>query len=226
MPCSFSREPAREASVTTEYMKIEGGVGTRKKLRFGYMIEALLKSRRSAGLETGCHRPDEDVNMYLASLLCRYAERCDVHADYIVPYESDLFERVQDAGECRAKYMIYRHNADHLLLSLGLFGNAWLRNEQENAFAWAPDRNTVIGRGKNYYSMASTYATRLGEGRRGLDEIMAKLEIGFEDYLTILETLRGEQFNLRQIFTIGEWYHFCKELGVSPGGDSATGPSG
>lgn len=208
----------------TEYMHIEGGLGTRKKLRFGFMIESLLKSRQSAGLETGCHRPDEDVNMYLASLLCRYAECAEVHADYIVPYETDLHARVSEARECRAKYRIYRHNADHLLLSLGLFGNAGLRSERENSFAWSPDRNTVIGRGKSYYGMASTYATRLSAGNRGLDEVMAKLEIGFEDYLTILETLRAEQFNLRQIFTIGEWYHLCKELGVSPGEGSAQGP--
>ncbi len=207
----------------TDYMQIEGGLGTKRKLRFGYMIEALLRSRQSAGLETGCHRPDEDVNMYLASLLCRYAECTEVHGDFIVPYECDLFERVRDLNEPRAKYTIYRHNADHLLISLGLFGNAWLRKGSESAFPWAPDRDTVIGRGKNYYGMASTYATRLGEGRRGLDDVMAKLEIGFEDYLTVLETLRSEQFNLRQIFTIGEWYHFCKELGVSPESGSAPG---
>ncbi len=211
--------------MTTEYMTIEGGRATKKKLRFGYMIEALLRSRQSVGLETGCHRPDEDVNMYLATLLCRYAECGKLHADFIVPYESDLHERVKAAGECRAKYMIYRHNADHLLLSLGLFGNAWLRSDRAHVCPWAPDRNTVIGRGKNYYGMASTYATRLGEGQRGLDDVMAKLEIGFEDYLAILETMRGEQFNLRQIFTVGEWYHFCKELGISPGSDSSPGSS-
>lgn len=207
----------------TDYVKIEGGKPTRRKRRFGFMIEALLRSRQSAGLETGIHRPDEDVNMYLATLLCRYAETTAdaVHGDLIVPYESDLYERVRAASECRTKYLIYRHNADHLLISLGLFGNAWLRDPRENAFPWTPDREKVIGRGKSYYGMAATYATRLDEGKRGLDDVMAKLDVGFEDYLKILETLRSEHFNLRQIFTVGEWYHLCAELGISP----ETGPS-
>lgn len=211
----------------TNYLKIDGGKGQRRKKRFGFMIEALLRSRRAAGLETGCHRPDEDVNMYLAQLLCRYAEGSAewVHGDRIVPYDSDLCEKIREAGQCRSKYLIYRHNADHLLLSLGLFGNAWLRTTREQASVWAPSRETVIGRGKSYYGMAAAYVTRLAEGRRGLDDLLTKLDVGFEEYLKILETMRCEQFNLRQVFTVGEWYHFCKELGLSSSVDDPAAGS-
>ncbi len=202
----------------TVYLQIDGGQAQRRKRRFGFMIEALLRSRLSAGLETGCHRPDEDVNMYLADLLCHYAEGGAERwqSDYIIPYAGDLAERVASAGECRTKYLIYRKNADHLLVSLGIFGNPWLRGPVQGSCPWRANREESIGRGKSYYARAATYASRLGEGRRGLDALLAKLEIGFEEYLRILETLRSEAFNLRQIFTVGEWYHFCRELGISP----------
>lgn len=208
------------------FLQIDGGRAQRRRGRFAFMIEALLRSRMSAGLETGCHRPDEDVNMYLAALLCRYAEGGPtlVHGDMIVPYEADLHARVSAAPDCRDKYEIYRHNADHLLMSLGIFGRGWLKSQREEESVWATSRDTAIGRAKAYYGKASTYATRLTEARRGLHELLAKLEIGFEDYLRILETLRGESFNLRQIFTVGEWYHFCRELGVSPASGSGPGP--
>jgi len=212
----------------TVYLQIDGGQAQRRRQRFGFMIEALLRSRLSAGLETGCHRPDEDVNMYLADLLCRYAEGDEPswQDPQLVPYAGELAERVRDAAECRTKYLIYRKNADHLLVSLGIFGNPWLRGPASGSCPWRTSRDESIGRGKSYYSRAAAYASRLGEGRRGLDALMAKLDIGFEEYLRILETLRSEAFNLRQIFTVGEWYHFCRELGLSPRtqpGDPAPG---
>ncbi|MCB1162357.1 MAG: hypothetical protein R3C71_12000 [Candidatus Krumholzibacteriia bacterium] len=209
------------------YLQIDGGRAQRRKQRFAFMIEALLRSRLSAGLETGCHRPDEDVNMYLAALLCRYAEGREHWAGAtIIPYESELFERVRAARECRTKYLIYRRNADHLLLSVGLFGNPWLRGAQEGSCPWTTSREESIGRGKSYYARAAVYASRLDEGRRGLDELLAKLDIGFEDYVRILETLRSESFNLRQIFTVGEWYHFCRELGIGTGQGPMAGEPG
>lgn len=212
----------------TVYMQIDGGLAQRRKQRFAFVIEALLRSRLSAGLQTGCHRPDEDVNMYLAALLCRYAEgeAPGTGDDLIIPYAADLAERVRSARECRTKYLIYRRNADHLLVSLGIFGNAWLRGGTSGAFPWAASRAESIGRGKSYYARAASYASRLADGRRGLDELLAKLDIGFEEYLRILETLRSEAFNLRQIFTVGEWYHFCRELGISPTAPAPGSPPG
>ncbi|MBM4116662.1 hypothetical protein FJ251_02825 [bacterium] len=213
------------------FVQIDGGLAQRRRRRFAFMIEALLRSRLSAGLETGCHRPDEDVNMYLAALLCRYAEgepRGWGEAP-IIPYAGALAERVASARECRTKYLLYRRNADHLLVSLGIFGNPWLRPAPTGSCPWRSEREDCIGRGKSYYAQAAAYASRLGEGRRGLDALLAKLDIGFEDYLRILETLRSEAFNLRQIFTVGEWYYFCRELGISrplaPGGPGPLPPS-
>lgn len=199
------------------YLQIDGGLAQRRRQRFSFMIEALLRSRLSAGLETGCHRQDEDVNVYLAELLCRYAEPESPSggAGPIIPYAGDLAECVAQARECRTKYLIYRRNADHLLISLGIFGNPWLRPAPTGTCHWRVAREECIGRGRSYYAQAAVYASRLSEARRGLDALLAKLDIGFEDYLRILETLRSEAFNLRQIFTVGEWYHFCRELRIS-----------
>lgn len=190
-----------------------------RRQRFFFVINALLRSRQAAGLETGGHRPDEDVNMYLGELLCRYAEDPTGGAPpgMIFPYETELFESVREGAEMRDKYLAYRYNADHLLVSLGIFGNAWLRTPRQAAFPWAPGRREAVGRGRWYYRRAATYAGRLEEGRRGLDELLRKIEVGYEEYLRILETMRGEYFHLIRGFSPGEWFHLCQELGVSPG---------
>jgi hypothetical protein len=207
-------EPHTLQDVT--YIPLNGGNAGRKQTRFFYMIDALLRSRQAAGLETGSHRPDEDVNMYLTELLCRYAEhpRGKAEVEALIPYETELYESLRDAGQTRAKYLIYRLNADHLLITLGIFGNAYWRNPRQSAFHWAPSRAESIQRGKWYYGSAATYATRLQEGRRGLDELLDKLAVGFEDYVRILETLRGEYFHLLRSFSPGEWYHLCRDLGM------------
>jgi len=200
------------------YIVFDKGHPQKRRLRSAYIIEALLRSREAAGLETGSHRPDEDVNIYLANLLCRYSESLGTHDGVrIIPYEVDLFEEIREVGQTRAKFLIYRHNADHLLMTLGIFGNAWWRSPRQSAFAWAPGRDESIARGKHYYGKAATYATRLEEGRKGFDELLSKLEVGFEEYLKILETLRVEYFKILRGISSGEWYHLCRELGLSPG---------
>ena len=196
------------------YIEIDNGQALRKRDRFSYMIETLLRSRESAGLETGSQRPDEDVNVYLSGLLCRYADSAAL-PETVIPYEADLFESIRGADDTRAKFQIYRSHADHLLVTLGIFGNAWWRSERQSAFHWAPTRDESIARGKNYYGQAATYATRLQEGRRGLDDLLGKLQAGFEEYLCILETMRGDFFHMMRNFSRGEWYHICRELGVS-----------
>ena len=70
----------------------------------------------------------------------------------------------------RSKYTLYRCNADHILLSLGLFDNAWLRGPRQSNFHWAPTRAESIGRGRSYYGKAALHAARLEEGRRGVGD--------------------------------------------------------
>jgi hypothetical protein len=205
---SFSKVP---------FVPIEGARPQRRQQCFFFVIDALLRSRQAAGIETGSRRPDEDVNMYLTELLCRYAvfPVRDQEAE-LYPFETDLIERLREEDEPRARYSLYRFQADHLLVTLGVFGNAWWRRPRQSAFCWTPTREESINRGKWYYGRAALYASRLEESRRGVDDLMSKLELGFEDYIVILETLRGEYFNLVKGFSPGEWYHLCRDLGVAP----------
>jgi hypothetical protein len=190
-------------------------------------MEALLRSREKAGLETGIHRPDEDVNMYMAGLLCRYADAA-ANGPYamIIPYEFELFEQIQEVSQTRAKFLIYRHNADHLLVTIGVFGNAWWKSPRQSAFHWAPTREESIARGKQYYSKAATYASRLEEKRKGIDELFNKMVLGFEEYVQILEILRSEYFNLVKGFSSGEWFHLCREIASNPDAPPASDFSG
>ncbi|MCP4549913.1 MAG: hypothetical protein GY835_25940 [bacterium] len=199
------------------FIEFNKGMPTGRQDRFSWMIDALLHSRKEAGLTTGIHRPDEDVNMYLVDLLCRYIGAAGnmVSDQPIIPYESELHEHAAGLPEIRSKYMLYRSNADHLLISIGIFSNAWFRDPHKSAFRWAPTRNETITRGKWYYHQAAIYADRLDDGRRGLNDILFKLEVGFEDYLKILETMRSEYFNFVKKFSDGEWAHFCRDLGIA-----------
>jgi hypothetical protein len=200
------------------YIEFKQGQAKDRKYRFAYLIETLLRSRESAGLETGIHRPDEDVNMYLTGVLCRYADSLPRLSDCarIIPYESDLFDSIAETTDTRSKYLLYRFNADHLLVTLGIFGNAWWRSPRQSAFHWAPTRDESIARGKCYYGKAATYATRLWEKSKGMDDLLGKLQVGFEEYLKILETMRSEYFHMMRSFSEGEWFHLCRDLGISP----------
>lgn len=206
-----------------KFIEFRKGMPTGRGNRYSWVIEALLRSRETAGLNTGGRRPDEDVNVYLADLICRYAEPGGRQAqgDCVTPYDADLHAAVSASRETRSKYTLYRCNADHILVSLGLFDNAWLRSPRQSAFHWAPTRAESISRGRLYYGKAALYATRLDEGRRGLGDLLGKLETGFEEYLRILETMRGEHFNLRRRFSDGEWLHFCREMGIGADKDLA-----
>jgi hypothetical protein len=201
----------------TEFIEITEAIPRKREQRFSWMINTLLKSRVKSGLETGINRSDEDVNMYLADLLCRYSETptMDSRGEMIFPHETSLYESIKDIQDNRTKYMTYRFNADHLLITLGIFGNAWLRGPRQTSFHWAPTREECIGRGKWYYGKAAIYATRLEDGRKGFDDLLAKLDTGFEEYLTILETMRGEYFNLIRKFSNMEWQQFCSSLGIN-----------
>lgn len=92
---------------------IVGGRENEQSLYF--MLNALLQSRIHVNLES---TDDEDVNMYLASLLHTYLSD-GIHAnDTISSYDADVVRNAVP-GDLRTRYRVYRANADHALMHAG-----------------------------------------------------------------------------------------------------------
>src|SRR5258707_12725930 len=121
-----------------------------------FMINCLLYSRMETGLVSNQDFYDEDVNVYLAHLLHSFInpEYVEQSKRFLSKYDTDVFRRLASSSDSRLKYLIYKTNADFLLISIGIFDNpaasAAVRRHQ-------PSEEAYIGRGKTYYHFAYTY---------------------------------------------------------------------
>jgi len=163
-----------------------------------FMLTSVLKSRTETGIESNTRCYDEDVNVYLAGLLAApldpaYGQRT---APLISRFDTDVAAMVRGRGE-REKYLIYKVNADHLLLTLGLF-EPWAETAGPALATGASPRavRTAIGRGGTYYEIAASHGRALARRLTATTEVLEKLSQGFAEYVTILQHLRSHYFNL------------------------------
>src|SRR5262245_29828658 len=90
-----------------------------------FMINCLLYSRMETGLVSNQDFYDEDVNVYLAHLLHSFInpEYVEQSKKFLSKYDTDVFRRLANSSDARLKYLIYKTNADFLLVSIGIFDN-------------------------------------------------------------------------------------------------------
>jgi hypothetical protein len=177
-----------------------------------FLLRCLLGARREADHPSNESGYDEDVNVYLVGLLgrflsphyhedaCRYLQSCDL----------DLCEAAESCGDDRHAYRLYKINADHLMLAIGLFhhvegaahpGQPHLHRE--------PDE--FIARGGIYYSIASSRLHHLRRRGTGPVSTLRKLGDGFGQYVEILRHLRTAYFHLTARVGEGTLYHLSRE---------------
>ena len=163
-----------------------------------FMLTSVLKSRTETGIESNTRCYDEDVNVYLAGLLAApldpaYGQRT---APLISRFDTDVAAMARGRDE-REKYRIYKVNADHLLLTLGLF-EPWGETAGPGLVVGAAPRQVriSIGRGGTYYEIAASYGRGLARRLTATTEVLEKLSQGFAEYVTILQHLRSHYFNL------------------------------
>ncbi len=163
-----------------------------------FMMTSVLKSRTETGMESNRRYYDEDVNIYLAGLLAAYLDPAYTQwsAPLISRFDTDVAAMVRGSDE-RNKYQIYKVNADHLMVTLGIFepgGDAsTLLALPETA---SREYRVYIGRGGTYYELAASYGRALARRLTASTEVLAKLGHGFEEYVAILNHLRSHYFNL------------------------------
>ena len=174
-----------------------------------FMMTSVLKSRTETGFESTT-LGDEDVNVYLAGLLAAYLDPAYTQwsSPLISPFDTDIATMARSADE-RRRYWIYKVNADHLMLMLGIF--------EPEAPPVAPSSSAAptatppaapvphvplgrsrmyVGRGETYYELAASYGRALTRRQTASVLVLEKLSGGFEGYVTILNHVRSHYFNL------------------------------
>lgn len=177
-----------------------------------FILQSLLSSRVDTGLCDENIPHEDDVNVYLTHLLCRWIDpRRHVHeAGYLRGFDHETFEQVQYSTNSRLKYTVYRANADHLLILLGIFDNA--RGRRPSSCELQPTRESWMGRAQTYYDFASTYSRVVFGSESAVPHVLGKLALRFEDYVRLLSHLRSEYLHLITRLSEGSFYHLQEEV--------------
>lgn len=173
-----------------------------------FMMNSLLHSRMEAGFPSNDVCFDEDVNVYLASLLAFhiFPRTGDDGARGLISGDASLFEAAEAAVGPRDKYRMYRRSADSLLVSLGIFKNARLKRPDSVPHLAMSDA-AHIGRGKSYYAIARAYAAQVHRRNTAICDVLGKLSDNFERYLGVLSLMSGEHLNIFKQLSDGELFH-------------------
>src|SRR3989338_7626973 len=88
-----------------------------------YLLNALLKSRSACALPSNQGEFDEDVNIYLAHLLfaASLPDYQGAVQRYLSTNVSEMANLMEKNDDRIVRYFIYKVNADHLMVHLGIF---------------------------------------------------------------------------------------------------------
>jgi hypothetical protein len=176
-----------------------------------FLLRCLLGAREESGIPSNRTGFDEDVNVYVIGLLGRFlsAEYHENAARYLFPSDLDLAREVAAQGNDRFGYVAYRINADQLLLGIGLFCSVEGHGvSSDPVFGRSPEE--LSGRGATYYNLASSSLRRLRRAETAPELAMSKLADRFDDYTTILRSLRTSYFRLTARLSDGELFHLAR----------------
>ena len=179
---------------------IVGGRESEQSLYF--MLNALLQSRIHVNEES---TDDEDVNIYLASLLHAYLSD-GIHAnDAISSYDADVVQNAE-SGDLRNRYRVYRAYADHALVMGAVFARPWTDRRSRNFHPVRACEQTSA-RGKHYYALADSLEQKLRQGSTAVSGVLTKLAERFDLYGRILGQVRSSHLNLFARMSTGEAFH-------------------
>ncbi len=175
----------------------------------GFLLNALIKSRSACRLPSNQSAFDEDVNIYLAHLLfaASLPDYQGAVQRYLSTNVSEMAELVEKNDDRIIRYFIYKVNADHLMVHLGVFQN--LENEH-HAFGKSDQQFSSMA--QNYYRQAATYNRRIYRRETAIGSVLEKLAEGFERYKTILRFARKEFFHFSNQFHDEPFQKFCEEV--------------
>jgi hypothetical protein len=203
----------RRASTNRPKRRRTLDLGTDIQTSYFFMLNCLLHSRVNTGIESNSEFYDEDVNVYLAHLLNSHIDPQQLErlSGYVATDEAHLHRLLNEARDDRDRYLVYRSTADYLLMGVSVFDIF-----EERHLARHPEFRTTpsfyIHRAAAYYSIASSYAMKLGRGRSAIGATLAKLSEGIDSYVRILSYMRGEYLDFIRRYTPGELFHLERSI--------------
>lgn len=189
MPAVAARE-----STETSYLALFPDWEGRRPLRW-FFAESLLEARAESTFPTNSGGPDEDVNVYLIDLLVRWAGG-DPRPGIAPGADPLLLPPPSDIGR-RERAEIWRRQADHRLLALGLFDRGDLVRRRRVGWRMTEDETrdrdlTVLRHG--YATAAALVGAR--PECQGLAAVWGKLATRGDLYVTVLQTLARTRLGL------------------------------
>ena len=175
----------------------------------GYLLNALLKSRTTSHLSSNRNEFDEDVNIYLAHLLfaASLPDYQNAIRRYLSSNVSELVDLVEKNDDRIIRYFIYKVNADHLMIHLGIFQD--LEHEHH---LFAKSGRQFSSMAKSYYEQAASYNHKIYRRQTAIGSVLEKLANGFEQYQTILKHVRKDFFDFSNHFHDEPFRKFCQDL--------------
>jgi hypothetical protein len=205
------KAPTRATARTGARRRLE--IGTDVQTSYFFMLNCLLHSRIHTGIESNTDVYDEDVNVYLAHLLNSQIDPANIEraGRYIAASDDELFRLAESALSDRERYLIYKTNADYLLLSIAVFDTVDRGHTHLPAVLHTP-RQVFIARAATYYAQAASYACKLHRSPNGVARVLQKLSDGFENYVRILAYMRGQYLGLLTRYSPGELFHLDRQI--------------
>lgn len=159
-----------------------------RPLRF-FLLENLLEARSESTFPTNLAGPDEDVNIYLADLLTRFLQ--GHHPTDILFGAQPLFNPPAKEVDRRRRAEFYRNNADHRLLTLGLFNRGELVRKRGDLFGMSPQETQQrdLNVGRDCYLMAVNLLENRNILNPGIVDVWRKLGENFDLYIQVLSTM-------------------------------------
>ena len=174
-----------------------------------FLLRALLKSRTACRLPSNQSEFDEDVNIYLAHLL--FASSLPDYQTAVERYlstnVSDMAELVEKNEDRIVRYFIYKVNADHLMVRLGIF-----QDLDQSGRPFGKTQKQFASMAQNYYQQAATYNRQIYRRSTAVGTVLEKLANGFGRYQTVLHFARKEFFHFSNQFQDESFQKFCEDI--------------
>ena len=185
-----------------------------KNKAVAFLMRALLKGKASLGSSVKELEDDDDVNVYLAHLLFAVATPQYQHLTerYLSPYCSDVDRMAGEADETYIKYFIYKVNADHLLVHLGLFKDLGEEAPRIHALSEVHDEKFSTGRATQYYGQAASFNRRVYRRPTAVGTVLAKLSDRFHLYKEMLRATRAAFFHFTSTLSDEQFARFVADL--------------
>ncbi len=198
--------------ISTAWRPVGRG-GSSPSPAYFYMMDNLLESRKDNGYPPNSDFFDEDVNVYLASLLTsRIYGGLDPSGSCVeMDYDIHLFETLNRTADPRTRFRSYRMAANAILLGLGVFDNPAGRRPGSAAHM-AMTNGAWAGRGSAYYRLAWAAAAETFRRPTAIGDVMGKLSTGFERYARVLSSMRSSCLNMLPSLSDGELFHLGRKI--------------